>query len=143
MARRRVRGETVWCQPLLPGLAEQLSAPGGASGASGAGGALRDGPPPGQVAMPVAGHVAGEQDWEARCFREACRYGCRLAALEAQLHAQRPGDYVVEGRRSPHPPAPARPSWPYPRPRRPRSPLRPHCGDAPPHRYWCPRPRTD
>ena len=98
MARRRVRGAGQWCQPLLPGLAAQLAGPA---------------PGRGTEAAALAGRGRGArrqrrgrgEDWEARCFREACRYGCRLAAgalaaQEAALHARRPGGYVVVGWRA-------------------------------------------
>jgi hypothetical protein len=98
VARRRVRGETIWCQPLLPGLAAQLAAP-RAAGAAGGG---RGGALPGS---PVGGEEGAGWDWEAACFREACRYACRLAerelaAAEARLHAARPDGYAVEGWRA-------------------------------------------
>lgn len=88
MARRRVRSGERWRQPLLPGLAEQL---GGALGEA-------DARAPASAGRGGGAGVA----WEEQCFREACRYACRLAAvaleaLEAQAHAQRPGGYVVEG----------------------------------------------
>src|SRR5215211_4808178 len=92
VARRRVRGAAGWRQPLLPELAAQLDglapAPDTSATVPALGGAPRGG-------------GAGE-DWEARCFREACRYGREvaagdLAAQEAALHARRPGGYVVVG----------------------------------------------
>lgn len=95
MARRRVRGAAQWRQPLLPGLAEQLGGLAATTeGAVGQAGGDR-------AARPGDGGGAGA-DWETACFRAACRYGCQvavaeLAALEAQLHAQRPGGYIVEG----------------------------------------------
>jgi Uncharacterised protein family (UPF0236) len=87
VARRRVRSGEQWRQPLLPGLAEQLSEAAGTDART--------------PATPAGSGGAGVA-WEEQCFREACRYACRLAAvaleaLEAQVHAQRPGGYVVEG----------------------------------------------
>lgn len=89
MARRRVRGTTRWCQPLLPGLAAQLVAPTGGQPA----------PPPLGVAN---GDSAAADAWEERCFREACRLARQLAvtalaALEGELHVARPRGCVVEG----------------------------------------------
>jgi Uncharacterised protein family (UPF0236) len=78
VARGRVRGEGPWRQPRLPG---RDAAQGGAA------------PPMGPVT---------QTDWEEQCFRAACRYAGvlaaeHLAAVEAQVHAQRPAGFVVEG----------------------------------------------
>ena len=93
MARRRVRSTGQWRQPLLPGIAEQvLDGDGHRLTATDT-----------ETAVLVGGATGGDWvDWEEASFREACRYAARLAAvalddLEGQLHAQRPGGYVVEG----------------------------------------------
>ena len=74
MARRRVRGPAHWRQLPLPGLEALL-------------GADAQGAPLGAVAPPSPGPLGGGAgadgawgDWEEDCFREGCRYACRLAA---------------------------------------------------------------
>ena len=91
VARRRVRSTGQWRQPLLPGMAEQVTHVDG------------HGLTATETAVLVGGATGGDWvDWEEASFREACRYAARLAAvaldgLEGQLHQQRPGGYVVEG----------------------------------------------
>jgi hypothetical protein len=98
VARRRVRDEAQWRQPRLTGLDEQLARLAGPVTGSVAG--PRAGAPP-RPTRERAGRVVAD-DWEAACFRAACRDACtlaaeHLAAVEAALHAQRPTGYVMEG----------------------------------------------
>jgi hypothetical protein len=103
VARPRVRGEAVWCQPPLPGLDAWVVAVADATEAADASRSITAGSARG-------GRGGGDGDqgwdgWEARWLREACQQARlqaqrELEALEARLHARRPGGYVVDGWRT-------------------------------------------
>jgi hypothetical protein len=100
VARRRVRSTGQWRQPLLPGLLTQVDEQRlGDTGRAAAAATVAAGTPAWVTAL--VGPATGA-DWERAWFREGCRYACRLATvalddLEGQVHACRPGGYVVEG----------------------------------------------
>ena len=105
MVEHRVRKELAWRQPALPGLLEQvgpLAAPPGGSGVAGGAADARTAWPAQEAAEAARTVRDAGADWEAAAFAAGCRYaralaGEALAALEARLHAARPGGYAVEG----------------------------------------------